>query len=56
MEISGANTSGDRPAGYLCSAATKKELEDKISYIDLHIKAISNDGRDIMIHDLFANK
>ena len=53
MEISGANTSGDRPAGYLCSASTKAELEDKINYVDSHIKAISRDGNDIMMHNFF---
>lgn len=56
MEIHGANTSGDRPAGYLCSAKTKEELEQKVSYIDSNIKVISNDGRDIMMHDLLKNR
>ena len=56
MEIHGANTSGDRPAGYLCSAKTKEELEQKVSYIDSNIKVISNDGRDIMMHDLLRNR
>ena len=55
MNISGANTSGDRPAGYLCSAKTKNELDAKVSYIDSHIKVISENGKDIMLHGLLNN-
>ena len=55
MEIAGASTSGDRPAGYLCSAKTKEELDHKVSYIDAHIKAISNKGEDMMLHNLLKS-
>lgn len=52
MEISKAETSGDRPSGYLCSASTADELSKKIKYVDSHIKAMSNMGVDMMIHGL----
>lgn len=52
MEIHKAETSGDRPSGYLCSASTADELTKKINYVDSQIKAVSNTGEDIMIHDL----
>ena len=55
MEIAGASTSGDRPAGYLCSAKTKEELDHKVSYIDAHIKVISNKGEDMMLHNLLKS-
>ncbi len=54
MEICKAETSGDRPAGYLCSANTFKELQDKICYVDSHVKAVSNMGEDMMIHGLLG--
>jgi len=52
MEIHKAETSGDRPSGYLCSASTSDELSKKIKYVDSHIKAISNMGVDMMMHGL----
>lgn len=52
MEIHKAETSGDRPSGYLCSASTADELTEKINYVDSQIKAVSNTGEDIMIHGL----
>ncbi len=52
MEICKAETSSDRPAGYLCSAKTVKELQDKIYYVDSHVKAVSSVGEDMMIHGL----
>lgn len=52
MEIHKAETSGDRPSGYLCSASTADELSKKIKYVDSHIKAISIMGGDMMIHGL----
>jgi len=52
MEIHKAETSGDRPSGYLCSASTADELSKKIKYVDSHIKAISNMGIDMMMHGL----
>lgn len=52
MEINKAETSGDRPSGYLCSAFTADELSKKIKYVDSHIKAMSNMGVDMMMHGL----
>lgn len=52
MEIFDAETSGDRPAGYLITANTSKCLHDKLKYVDTHIKVISSTGDDIMIHGL----
>lgn len=54
MEIQKAETSGDRPAGYLCSAKTSDDLWKKIDYIDSQIKAISSTGEDMMIHGLLT--
>lgn len=52
MQITHAETSGDRPAGYLISADTTGELIQKLHYVDSHIQVISNKGDDIMIHNL----
>lgn len=52
MEIRAAETSGDRPAGYLITAVTEKELSSKLSQIDSSIKVLSKNGDDIMIHNL----
>lgn len=52
MEIHGAETSGDRPAGYLCTADSEEHLMEKIKYVDSQIKVISSDGKDLMIHNL----
>lgn len=54
MEIHKAETSSDRPSGYLCSAKTPEELRHKIDYIDSHIKVVSNLGEDLMIHGLLS--
>lgn len=54
MSIDKAETSGDRPAGYLCSADTKELLLNKINYVDSKIKVISETGEDIMIHELLT--
>ena len=54
MEIQKAETSGDRPAGYLCSAKTSDELWKKIEYIDSQIKVISSIGEDMMMHGLLT--
>ena len=54
MKIQKAETSGDRPAGYLCSAKTSDDLWKKIEYIDSQIKAISSTGEDMMIHGLLT--
>lgn len=53
MEIYGAETSGDRPAGYLCTSSSAQLLDEKIKYIDSHIKVVSEKGDDIMLHGLF---
>lgn len=52
MEISRAETSSDRPAGYLITAQTADQLQQKCRFIDSHIKVISSSGEDIMIHGL----
>ena len=52
MEICDSKTSGDRPAGYLCTAYSEHELRNKIEYVDSHLKVISEEGNDIMIHHL----
>ena len=55
MEINKAETSGDRPAGYLCTASTEEELMKKIRLVDSCIKAVSVTGEDMMIHGLLNN-
>lgn len=52
MEISQAETSGDRPAGYLVTASNHVELQNKIQYIDKNLAIISDENRDIMMHNL----
>lgn len=52
MEIYGAETSGDRPAGYLCTSSSRELLNQKIKIVDSRLKVISKDGNDIMLHDL----
>jgi hypothetical protein len=52
MEITNFETSGDRPAGYLITANTSEELNEKIRVIDSYIKVVSREGDDIMIHGL----
>lgn len=52
MAIHGAETSGDRPAGYLCTSSNQELLNQKIKYIDAHLKVISKEGDDIMLHGL----
>lgn len=54
MEIRHAETSGDRPAGYLITAETADALQEKLNYVDSHIKVVSDKGEDIMLHNLFA--
>lgn len=52
MEITQAETSGDRAAGYLITAKTAEELDAKLIYADSHISVISIMGDDIMQHGL----
>lgn len=52
MIIEKAETSSDRPAGYLITGLTESEILNKLHYIDSHLKVIAEDGRDIMIHNL----
>lgn len=52
MEIHGAETSGDRPAGYLCTSDSEYLLNNKVRYIDSHLKVISKEGNDMMLHGL----
>lgn len=50
MEIVKAETSGDRAAGYLVTASSEQELQDKIHHIDSRLAILDNDGTDIMLH------
>lgn len=52
MNILNAETSSDRPAGYLITAETASALEDKLAVVDSRIKVISDKGEDIMLHGL----
>lgn len=52
MEITKAETSGDRPAGYLLTADTSDELRNKLLIADSRIKVVSIEQKDIMIHKL----
>lgn len=52
MHIYNAETSGDRPCGYLVVADTVEELNNKINYIDSTIRVVSAEGKDIMMHNL----
>lgn len=52
MRITQAETSGDRPAGYLITADTADELAEKLQYADSHIRVLSDEGVDIMMHGL----
>lgn len=52
MQISKAETSGDRVAGYLVIGASETEVCKKISLADSKIKVLASDGSDIMIHNL----
>lgn len=54
MEITHAETSGDRPAGYLITSETAVGLQEKLNYVDSHIKVVSDEGEDIMMHNLLA--
>lgn len=54
MEIHRSETSSDRPAGYLISASTPELLHKKLECADSHIKVISTNGDDIMIHNLLS--
>ena len=53
MEITKAETSGDRPAGYLIVGDTAQELENKLRFVDSQIRVMSYDNVDIMLHNLF---
>lgn len=54
MEITHAETSGDRPAGYLITSDTADGLLAKLNYVDSNIKVISDKGEDIMMHNLLV--
>ena len=54
VKIDKAETSGDRPAGYLVTASTEKELTEKINYVDSQIRVVSEDDVDIMMHNLIT--
>lgn len=50
MEIVKAETSGDRAAGYLVTASSKRELQRKVCYIDSRLAILDSNGVDIMLH------
>lgn len=50
MYISNAKTSGDRVAGYIITAESKNELEEKLLIADSSLSVIDDDNEDIMIH------
>jgi phosphoribosylamine-glycine ligase len=52
MNIAKAETSGDRAAGYLVTALTEQELQEKVQYIDSQLAVLDCNGMDIMLHDL----
>lgn len=56
VKITHAETSGDRPAGYLVTAQTEEELNRKVEYADSHIQVVSDRSEDIMIHGLLQNR
>lgn len=54
MKIEKAETSSDRPAGYLVTAPTENELTEKIKNADSQIRVVSDDDVDIMIHNIIS--
>ena len=50
MSVTKSETSSDRVAGYLVTASTKEELQQKIIVIDSQIRVLNADGEDIMLH------
>ncbi len=53
MDISGHNSSADRPAGFMVIADNIQELQSKIETADKNLAIISNENRDLMIHGLY---
>lgn len=54
MTIDKAETSGDRALGYMVVGKTLQEVERKGSYINGHIRVISQEGIDMMMHNLMS--
>lgn len=54
--INSSDYSSDRPVGFLIKAKTDEELEQKIAFINSHIKLLDEAGNDIMRHDIFEGK
>lgn len=52
MQVYKAETSGDRVAGYLVTADTRDELQNKVCYADSHIRVLDANESDIMLHGL----
>lgn len=52
MEVTKAETSGDRAAGYLVVASTEKELRERVCHIDSQLAVLDDNGTDIMLHGL----
>jgi len=55
MEITKAEYSSDRPAGFFVIANSETELKSKINFIDENIQVLNEKGEDIMIHGLYTN-
>lgn len=53
MEIEKVETSGDRAIGYLLSASTSEEMDEKILFVDCHISVLNDKGEDMMIHSIW---
>lgn len=56
MKIEKAETSGDRPAGFLVTSSTYEGLIDKIKTADKTIRVLDENGNDIMKHGLYINE
>lgn len=52
-QILSSNYSSDRPAGFLVKASTQEELNEKIKYVDGHIKILNDKHEDIMRHGIY---
>ncbi len=53
MTITGAETSGDRPAGFLITGESEEEVCRKLAIADSRLQIISDHKSDIMIHGLY---
>lgn len=56
MQILKAETSGDRPGGFLITAETMEELKQKLENADNSIQVFDTLDNDIMIHRLYSTQ